>query len=154
MIKKFSAVILIIFSVISLIVGAIYIWQGASKYSQITSMAAEEKVQIGMTEDQIKNSDVVDTMSEMQKAADTIREHRRGIAKTYEELLGTGKFDPTNPKHATYAQAINLENYLYVGMLSLGVSLSMIGIGLFMVMMAIAMLLTGLALFPEKAKLS
>jgi len=43
MIKKFSAVVLIIFSVISLVVGAIYIWQGASKYSQIISMAAEKK---------------------------------------------------------------------------------------------------------------
>ena len=41
---------------------------------------------------------------EAQLAGDMIREHRRGIAGTYECLLARECFDPTNPRHLSYAQ--------------------------------------------------
>jgi hypothetical protein len=65
---------------------------------------------------------VIDLMQDdpAQKAADTIAGHRRVISPSYQDLLGSGRFDPTNPQHLTYAQAMNLENYLYMAVTAFG----------------------------------
>ena len=147
--KKITSVVgicLIVFAIISAVAGSIFIWQGTSKYFMITNLAKEEKVTIGLSEEQIKNGEIVDSLSSMQKAAETIREHRRGIAPSYGDLLGKDKFDPNNPKHATYAQAINLENYLFVGSLAIGLTFVMMGIGAFMLMMGLALLLLAIVM--------
>ncbi|GAI28689.1 unnamed protein product [marine sediment metagenome] len=39
------------------------------------------------------------------KEGDLVREHRRGIAPTYGDLLGGERFNPSDPKQLTYAQA-------------------------------------------------
>jgi len=140
-------VMLVVFAIICLAVGSIFIWQGASKYFMITNLAKEEKVTIGLTEGQVKNGEIVDSLAKMQQAAETIKEHRRGIAPTYGDLLGKDRFDPTNPKHTTYAQALNLENYLFVGSLAMGLTLVMMGIGAFMLMMGLALALIAITIF-------
>jgi len=81
-------------------------------------------------------------------AADVIKEHRHAIAPTYQDLLAAsgGKFDPTNPIDITYGQAINMENYLYLGVLAFGVAQIVIASGVFMLIMGIALLGIGLVL--------
>ena len=90
---------------------------------------------------------VIDSLGEAQKAGDTIREHRRGIAATYEDLLGENRFDPTNPRHLTYAQALNLENYLYLAVVAFGLTQSVTASGVFMVITGIALGGTGVMLY-------
>jgi hypothetical protein len=101
-------------------------------------LAATENVTVGLSEEKIKKGEIVDSLSEMQAAGDLIRGHRQKIARTYGELLGSSKFNPADPKQLTYSQAINLENYLYLGALSFGITYLMMGIGAFMILTAIS----------------
>ena len=140
----FVGVVMIVFALIAFVVGGIYVWQGWSKYQLIQKQAGEEKIQLGLSEEQAKSGEIVDTFSKFDNAANTIREHRMSIAKTYTEALDGKKFDPTNPKELTYAQAMNIENALHVAMLSFGLSMTMIGNGLFFLMAGVAMLLIGI----------
>ncbi|MFH2011174.1 MAG: hypothetical protein ABIJ37_00485 [Pseudomonadota bacterium] len=138
--------VLYIFAVISIIAGAIFIQQGITKYILIKQLATTERVTIGLSEEQIKSGESVDSLRRMQTAGDIIRSHRQKIAQTYGELLGDGRFDPTNPKHLLYSQAINLENYLYLGVLSFGTIYLMMGIGAFIILMGISLIFIGSAL--------
>jgi hypothetical protein len=137
---KFINVVLFALASVSLIVGIVFLQQGVTKYMLIQQLARTELVTTGINPELAKGGDVVDTLDEMQAAADVIRGHRQGIALTYGDLLGpNGRFDPTNPKHITYGQAINLENYLYLGSLSFGTTLFMMGVGAFMLLVALAL---------------
>ena len=71
------------------------------------------------------------------------------IAPSYQELLnkGTGKFDPANPTDLTYAQAMNLENYLYMAVTAFGLIQVTLASGVFMVITGLALGGTGLALY-------
>jgi hypothetical protein len=140
--------ILCVMAAVGAIAGFVLIEQGASKYLLIRSLAQTEKVTIGLTDEQIKNGEFVDSLGKMQAAGDIIRSHRQQIAATYGELTASsgGKYDPTNAKDLTYAQAINLENYLYLGALSFGVTYLMVGVGAFMLLTALGMAIVGFAL--------
>jgi hypothetical protein len=140
---KLINVLLFVLAAVSLVAGVVFIQQGATKYMQIQQLAGTEAVTTGINPELAKQGQVVDTLDEMQAAADVIRGHRQGIALTYNELLGAGRFDPANPRHITYGQAINLENYLYLGALSFGTTLFMMGVGAFMLLVAAALGLTG-----------
>jgi hypothetical protein len=61
--------------------------------------------------------------------------------------LGEKRFDPTDPKQLTYAQALNLENYLYLAVIGFGLAQSVIANGVFMIVTGIALGGTGAALF-------
>jgi hypothetical protein len=135
-----------IFALISLIVGVIFIQQGLSKYILIKQLASTEKVSIALSEEQSKRGELVDSLNRMQAAADLIRTHRQKIALTYSDLLGGGKYDPTNSKQLSYAQAINLENYLYLGVLSFGTTYLMMGIGAFMILVAFSFGVIGISM--------
>ena len=97
---------------------------------------------------------LIDTAEEAQAAGDVIREHRRSIALTYQELLGEGRYDPTNPQHLSYAQALNMENYLYLAVVGFGLIQSVIASGAFMLITGIALGGTGLALYQLSRGLS
>jgi hypothetical protein len=60
--------------------------------------------------------------------------------------MGTGKFDPTNPTHLTYAQALNIENYLYLAVLGFGVISIVLATGGFMIITGISLGIIGLVL--------
>jgi hypothetical protein len=60
---------------------------------------------------------------------------------------GTGKFDPTNPTDLTYAQAMNLENYLYMAVAAFGLIQVVMGSGAYMIIVGLAVFLIGLALY-------
>jgi len=59
-------------------------------------------------EDTELEGEVIDSLEEAIKAGDTIREHRRGIAPSYSDLLGDGRYDPTDPQQLTFVTGLAL----------------------------------------------
>jgi len=106
-----------------------------------------EKVTLGIEQTEAQAGEVIDSLSEAMKAGNTIREHRRGIAPTYNDLLGGKQYDPTNPKHLTYAQAMNLENYLYLAVVAFGLTQSVMASGVSMIISGLALVGTGVVLY-------
>lgn len=123
-----------------------FLYQSMAKKSLIQSAMREENVTYLLPPEEVARGNVIDTAGEAQMVADQVKEHRHSIALTYDALLAGGKYDPTNPQHLTYSQAINLENYLYLGVLGLGLTDVVLGSGAFMVVTGIAFGATGLAL--------
>ncbi len=99
-------IIVLMFAVISMAMGVAFVQQGFAKEAFLTGAMQEEQITLEGVEG------VIDTPEEAQLAGDTVRQHRHGIATTYGDLLGEGRFNPADPTHLTYAQALNLENYL------------------------------------------
>jgi hypothetical protein len=145
MIRKLSVLVLII-GVISIIVGAIFISQGVVKNNLLVTAMRQEKITLGIASDKIAAGEVIDNAKEAQIAGDTVREHRHSIAPTYGDLLGDKQFDPTDPKQLTYAQSLNLENYLYLAVLGFGVTQVVIACGVFMILNGVALSGIGIAL--------
>jgi len=133
-------IIIILFAVISLAMGIVFIQQGFAKESFLVNAMAQEEIVLGGVEG------VIDTPAEAQLAGDTVREHRHGIAPTYGDLLGGENFDPTNPAQLSYAQALNLENYLYLAVASFGIFNVVKATGAFMLVMGLALGATGYGL--------
>jgi hypothetical protein len=127
------------------IIGAIFIYQALSR--QYWMQEAMQKEKISLSYLGITGADtIISDMDTALKAADTVREHRHSIAPSYKELLGSGKYDPTNPRQLTYAQAMNLENYLYLAVLGFGVVLIALGAGIFMIITGLALGTIGCAI--------
>jgi len=143
--------IVLIMAVVTLVIGIVFIVQGVTKAEWMKDAMRVEQVTLGIEESAVAKGDVVDSASEAQHAGDTIREHRRGIAPTYDDLLSGGRFDPTNPEHLSYAQALNMENYLYLAVLGFGVTDMVIASGGFMIATGIALGATSVALRGRKA---
>jgi len=141
------AIVVLLLGVVSLAMGVVFVVQGTTKSEWMKDAMRVEKLTFGVEESAVAKGQVADSTEEAQTAADTIREHRRGISPTYQELLGEGRYDPTNPDHLKYAQALNLENYLYLAVLGLGVTDVVLASGVFMIVMGIALGATGVALF-------
>jgi len=150
-ISQYLASIILVLSVVSVAIGATFIYQAIEKRAWIEEAMRVEKVTLGISEAEVEVGNVVDTAEEAQVAADIIREHRRGIAPTYQSLLGGGKYDSTKPEHLSYTQALNMENYLYMAVLAFGVTTEILGTGVFMIIVGLAFAATGVVLF-ELAK--
>jgi len=142
-IKRFMPLsrVVMIFAVSALVIGIVFVVQGTTKAGWITDQMRQEAVPLSIFDDTAQPGDVVDTAAEAQRAGDTIREHRRNIAPTYEDLLADsgGRYDPTNPEDLSYTQALNMENYLYMGVFALGFTQAVTVIGVFMIFMGIAL---------------
>ncbi len=123
--------------------GIAFIQQGFAKEAFLTEAMAQEQITFEGVEG------VVDSAEKAQLAGDTVREHRHGIAPTYGDLLGEGRFDPTQPVQLSYAQALNLENYLYLGVASFGVFTVVKATGGFMIIMSLALAATGYGLMSS-----
>ena len=137
----------VILGIVCFGLGAFFVYQGVSKNDFLLTTMRQEKITLGLSQEQIAAGDVLDSMAELQNAGDTIRSHRHSIAPTYGDALGGGKYDPTNVTQATYAQAMNLENYLYLGVLSFGVVQIALGAGVFMMVTAVALWVIAVMLF-------
>ena len=147
---KNLAILVLLLGVVAVILGAVFIGQGVTKDNQLKEVMRVEHVTLGIESE--LEGEVIDSLPEAQKAGDTIREHRRGIAPTYSELLGEGRYDPTDPKQLTYAQAMNLENYLYLAVVAFGLTQSVTASGAFMVVTGIALGGTGVVLYRLSGK--
>jgi hypothetical protein len=143
----YLAPVVIVLGVLALVVGSLFIAEGIDKSDWMKEAMREEQLTFGLTEEDVTEGALVDSRGEAEYAADTIREHRRGIAPSYQELLGEGRYDPTNSQHLSYAQALNLENYLYLAVLGLGVTEALIAQGAVMVVLGLALGMTGVVLF-------
>jgi hypothetical protein len=137
MIKKVLAIVVIVLGVVNMALGITFITIGANKQAYLHSTMDEEQITLTLTDEQIAAGDYIDTAAEAQAAGDLVREHRHAMG-TYDQVLGGGRFDPSNPDQLTYAQALNLENYLYLAVASFGLTTVAIVAG-------IGMLLTGIA---------
>ncbi len=148
--NKFLTVLLFIIAIASIAIGAIFICQAVDKENWIKQAMRQEKVTLGIPEEAANKGDVIDTAVEAQAAADIVREHRRSLAPTYEALLAGGRYDPNNPKHLTYTQALNMENYLYMAVLALGITTAFTGIGAFMILSGIGLAAVGVVLYSTQ----
>ena len=145
MIRKLAILILLI-GLVSIVIGAVFIGQGIAKNNYLVTAMRQEKITLGIPSDKIAEGEIIDNGEEAQIAGDTVREHRHTISPTYGDLLEGKSFNPTDPKQLTYAQALNLENYLYLAVLGFGLTQVVIASGTFMVITGIAFGGTGLAL--------
>jgi len=141
--NRFLSLAVILFAVVSLGVGIAFVQQGFAKEAFLTEAMQEEQI----TMDGVDG--IVDNASKAQIAGDTVREHRHSIAPTYGDLLGGERFNPTKPEQLTYAQALNLENYLYLAVASFGVFTLAKASGAFMIVMGLALGATGVVLFRQ-----
>jgi len=142
---KGLAVIVIVLGVIGIVFGGVFLAQGVAKNNELKEAMRVEHVALGIEGAESKG-EVIDSLAEAQKAGDTIREHRRGIATTYSDLLGGEKFNPDDLKQLTYAQALNLENYLYLAVVAFGLITVTMAAGGFMIVTGIGLGITGIAL--------
>ena len=135
------SIIVLVFAVIALAMGIVFIQQGFAKEAFLVEAMTNEEITFEGVEG------FVDSAEKAQLAGDTVREHRHGIAPTYGELLGDERFNPSEARHLSYAQALNLENYLYLAVASFGVFTVVKVTGVFMIIMGLALGATGYGLF-------
>ena len=139
---RYLGIGIMVLALVSLIIGVVFVQQGFAKQSWMVSAMKQEKITFNIDGKDV----IVDNAEKAEKAGNTVREHRHGIAPTYGDLLGGQKYNPTDPKQLTYAQALNLENYLYLSVATFGLITVVLGSGAFMIINGIALGATGFAL--------
>ncbi|MBE0480012.1 MAG: hypothetical protein IBX68_03430 [Dehalococcoidia bacterium] len=144
--------IVMIMAFSAIVMGSVFIAQGVVKAGWISEAMRVEQVTLGLSEEAIARGEIIDSAGKAQEAGDVIREHRRNIAASYEELIEeSGRFDPTNPRHLSYGQALNMENYLYMAVLGFGVTQMAIASGAFMIFTGLGLGAASIALRKRKA---
>lgn len=145
-ISRYLAMMVLLLGLVGIVMGAVFIGLGVSKNNVLVEAMHVEQVRLPLHGEE-EEPTIIDNAQKAEEAGDLIREHRRNIAPTYQELLGEGRYDPTNPAHLSYAQALNMENYLYLAVVGFGLIQAVIASGVFMVVTGIALGGTGLVLF-------
>lgn len=142
MVKRILAGVVVVLGLASMALGIAFIAIGQDKENYLTQAMTEEKITLTLSEEQVAAGEFVNTTGEAQTAADLVRSHRHGMG-TYDEVLGGAKFDPTNPEHLSYGQALNLENYLYLAVASFGLTTLAKGAGVGLLLAGIAVVIIG-----------
>jgi hypothetical protein len=143
MVRKL-AILVIVLGIVAIAIGGIFLDEGFAKNKLIVDRMATENVSLALDPNNPNDLTPVTDASSAQAAADLIASHRRAIAPSYQAL---GKFDPTNTTDLTYAQAMNLENYLYMAVTAFGLIQVTLASGAFMVITGIALAGTGVVLW-------
>jgi hypothetical protein len=159
---KYLGLLVLALGLVAIVIGGVFIGEGIMKNNLIVDRMNVEKVSLNLDPDNPGVFTPINNADDAQKAADLIAEHRRSIAPTYQDLLnqGNGRFDPTNPTDLTYAQAMNLENYLYMAVTAFGLIQATMANGAFMVVVGLAIGIIGFIVYrisrvklePVKAK--
>lgn len=136
-----------VLGLVGIVIGAAFLGLGFARNNELTATMQQEQITLGIEGADIEEGEVIDTAKEAKIAGDTVREHRHGIAPTYGDLLGGEKYDPTNPLQLTYAQALNLENYLYLAVAAFGLVQVVLGAGVFMILTGVGLSSTGVVLY-------
>ena len=144
--------ILLVLAIVAFALGAVFVVQGVTKTAWMSDAMRTEQVTLGLSNESIAEGNFVDSAAEAQQAGDTIREHRHSIAPTYNDLLDGAKFNASDPVQLTYAQAMNMENYLYLAVLGFGVAQMALGTGVFMIVVAIALGIISLVLHKKRSE--
>ena len=140
-VQKLSLII-IIFGIVALAMGVVFVQQGFAKEAFLVDATEQEQITLPGSEGVIVNDSKT-----AEAAADVVRDHRRGIAPTYGDLLAGEKFNPTDPSQLSYAQAMNIENYLYLAVTAFGVFTVVKAAGAFMIVAGLALGTTGYAVW-------
>lgn len=142
--NRILALIVSLLGLVAIVIGAVFVFQGITKNNLIVHRMEVEKVGLALDPDNPDQITEIKTGADAQAAADIIATHRRTISPTYQDLLGGGRFDPNNPQHLTYAQAMNLENYLYMAVTAFGLIQVVLASGAFMIITGFALGISGL----------
>lgn len=151
---KTIGIVVLLLGLVGLGVGGAFVGTGFVRNNQIATSLRAEKVTLGISAEEVAKGQVVDTLSEAQKAAETLTEHRKSIAPSYNELLAGGKFDPSNLQQLSYAQAMNLQTNMYTAVVAFGLAQSIIANGAFMIATGLALVGAGFAVFKLSKKTS
>ena len=81
------AIMVLLLGVVGIVMGGVFIGLGVARNNELKEAMRVEHIILGIEEAETKGQ-VIDSLEEAKNAGDTIREHRRGIAPTYEDLLG------------------------------------------------------------------
>ena len=149
---RIAGAVILVLGVIAIVIGAVFVFQGFSKNNLIVEKMQVEKVSLALDPNNPTTRTQIQTGAQAQAAADIISTHRRAIAPTYQDLTAGKGFDATNTEHLRYAQAMNLENYLYLAVTAFGLVQVVLGAGAFMVVTGVALGLTGLVLLRLPVK--
>jgi len=144
---KILSLLVMVAGVAAVAIGVVFITEGIMKNNLIVDRMNVEKVSLALDPNQPGVYTPINNSEDAQKAADTIASHRRAIAPTYQDLLKGGRFDSTNATHLTYAQAMNLENYLYMAVTAFGLIQVAMASGVFMVIVGLAVGGAGFVLY-------
>jgi len=156
--------IVMIMAVAALVIGIVFVYQGVSKANWITNQMVQEKVPASIGGGNATG--YIDSAATAQAAADKLKKDRQNIAPSYGNLTSYGQnghYDPTNPNPyppnpkitvgqamLEYTQALNMENYLSLGVFALGFTQAVTVIGVFMILVAIALMAVWAAIRKRK----
>jgi hypothetical protein len=148
--KKLLAILVIIIGVVSMAVGIAFMVVGGTTQAWIKDQMRIEAITLGVPDPDIAKGEIIDTAGEAKRAGDIVRSHRHEIAPTYGDLLGGERYDPTDPQQLTYAQALNLENYLYLATNSFGLTNLALGAGAALIVIGIGLIVLSIAAIPAR----
>jgi len=146
---RFIGIAVIGLGIAALVMGIAFVVEGQSKANYIKDQMRAE--QVTLTALGIEGADpdnFIDSAAEAERVANVVKEHRLSIAPTYADLMAmspTGRYDSSIKAHLSYNQAMNLENYLYLGVASLGLTTVTIVSGIFMMVTGLGLSLIGFA---------
>jgi len=146
---KYAGLGVMVLALVSIVIGVVFITEGIMKNNLIVDRMNVEQVSLNLDPNNPTVFTQINNAEDAQRAADLIAEHRRSIAPTYQDLLAQsgGRFDPTNLTDLTYAQAMNLENYLYMAVTAFGLIQATIANGVFMVIVGVAVGIIGFIIY-------
>ena len=136
------SLIIVVFAVIALAIGVVFVQQGFTKEAWLVQAMRQEQIEMPDG-----SGVIVDSAKLAQAAGDLVREHRRSISPTYGDLLGGERFNPSDTEQLSYAQAMNIENYLYLSVTAFGVFTVVKAIGGFMIVTGLALVTIGYVLW-------
>ena len=145
--KKISIIVALVLAVVVIGSGIAGIAIGQAKSHNLSSRLKTEAVSLRTFDTNAPADAIVTNAAQAQLAADTLDKHRKLIAPTYAALLNGQKFDPTNPKDLTYAQAMNLEDSMNLAVLGFGVTTVLTLIGVLMIVLGVALVAISMAVW-------
>jgi hypothetical protein len=144
---RYLGLAVIVLGIVALAMGIVFVQQGFAQENWLTQTMTQEQITMPDGSGTIVNNEAT-----ARAAGDLVREHRHLISPTYGDLLGGENFNPADPTQLTYAQAMNIENYLYLAVTAFGVFTVVKAAGAFMIVTGLALGATGCALWsPGRA---
>ncbi len=130
----------VVLGLVGVVMGLAFVQQGLAQEAVLREAMEQEQITLSGIDG------IIDSAEKAQEAGDIVREHRHDISPTYGDLLAGERFDPTDPTQLTYAQALNIENYLYLAVASFGLITVVKVAGLFMILTGIGLIAVSYAL--------
>jgi hypothetical protein len=149
---RLLSLIIVLLGVIGVVLGAVFVFESISKNTLIVDRMRVENITLPIPSGNTSVVTHVKDSASAQKTADLIATHRRTIAPSYQALLGGKPFDSSNTTQLTYAQAMNLENYLYTAVTAFGLIQVTMAAGAFMLITGLALVFTGLILYKYSSE--